>query len=108
MTPPSVGELELAVLLTIARLGPDAYGASIRRSLLERTGREHAVGTMFTTLQRIEAKGLVVSSTSEPTAVRGGRARRCFQLTKLGARVLQDARQASAALWKGVPRVTTA
>ncbi|MEP7002371.1 MAG: PadR family transcriptional regulator [bacterium] len=108
MTLPSVGELELAVMLTIARLGANAYGASIRRTLLERTGRDHAVGTVFTTLQRIEAKGLVVSSISEPTAVRGGRAKRCFQLTRLGAQVMQDARQVNAALWKGVPRVTTA
>ncbi len=103
MNLPSLGELELAVLLTIARLDADAYGANVRRSLLERTGRDHAVGTIYTTLERILAKGLVVSTTSEPIAARGGRSRRCFRLTNLGAQVLRNARQVNVALWKGVP-----
>src|SRR5215211_2388643 len=89
---PSIGDLELAVLLTVARLGDDAYGASVRRALSERTGRDHSVGAVYTTLQRIEEKGLVTSSLSEPTAVRGGRSKRSFRLTNLGSRVLQHAR----------------
>src|SRR5215207_4394353 len=88
---PSVGDLELAVLLTVARLGDEAYGASIRRALSERTGRDHSVGAVYTTLLRLEQKGLAKSSVSEPTPVRGGRAKRCFQLTSLGARTLRHA-----------------
>jgi PadR family transcriptional regulator, regulatory protein PadR len=107
MSLPSIGELELAVLLTVARLEHDAYGANIRRDLSVRTGREHAIGAVYTTLQRIESKGLVESQMSEPTAVRGGRSKRCFQVTRLGARVLHQARTARTALWKDIPALGT-
>lgn len=100
---PSVGDLELAVLLTIARLGDGAYGAAIRRALSERTGRDHSIGAVYTTLLRIEQKGLVTSAMSESTPVRGGRAKRCFQVTSLGARTLRHARDVNTALWKGIP-----
>ncbi len=100
---PTIGELELAVLLTVARLDGEAYGVSIRRELAARTGRDHALGAVYTTLQRIENKGLVVSSMSEPTAVRGGRAKRCFRVTSLGSRVIQHAHTVNRALWKGIP-----
>lgn len=100
---PTVGELELAVLLTVARLERDAYGASVRRELAARTGRDHALGAIYMTLQRIETKGLVVSSMSEPTAVRGGRARRCFRVTSLGARVMRHAHDVKNALWEDLP-----
>jgi DNA-binding PadR family transcriptional regulator len=108
MTLPTVGELELAVLLTVARLAGEAYGASVRRELVARTGRDHALGAIYTTLQRIENKGLVVSSMSEPAAVRGGRARRCFRITALGSRVIRDAHNVRSALWKGIPTWSTA
>jgi DNA-binding PadR family transcriptional regulator len=104
---PTVGHLELAVLLTVARLGPEAYGASIRRELTGRTGRDHALGAIHTTLQRIEDKGLVVSMMSEPIAVRGGRARRCFRVTNLGSRVIRHARTVESALWQGIPNWST-
>ncbi|MEP6492138.1 MAG: PadR family transcriptional regulator [bacterium] len=100
---PTIGELELAALLTVARLGHDAYGASIRRDLSARAERDYAVGAIYTTMQRLEDKRLVTSSMSEPTAVRGGRAKRCFRLTALGGRVLAQQRQMKEALWKGVP-----
>jgi DNA-binding PadR family transcriptional regulator len=103
MRPPSLGELELAALLTVARLGDDAYGASIRRDLSERSHRDHSVGAIYTTLQRLEDKGLITSSMSEPLAVRGGRARRCYRVTAAGERALNHERDVRAALWKGVP-----
>jgi PadR family transcriptional regulator PadR len=100
---PTVGELELAVLLTVVRLDGEAYGANVRRELAARTGRDHALGAIYMTLQRIEAKGLVVSSMSEPTAVRGGRAKRCFRVTSLGSRVMRHAHGVKSALWKDLP-----
>jgi DNA-binding PadR family transcriptional regulator len=103
MKPVSIGELELAALLTVARLGVDAYGASIRRDLSERSRRDHSVGAIYTTLQRLEDKGLITSMMSEPTAVRGGRARRCYRVTGAGERALHRERDVRTALWKGVP-----
>jgi DNA-binding PadR family transcriptional regulator len=103
MNPPSLGSLELTVLLAVARLGEEAYGVAIRRDLAERTGREHSIGAVYTTLQRLEDKGLLRSRSSEPLPVRGGRSRRCFELTGAGARALQEARAQTASVWAGVP-----
>lgn len=103
MRPPSPGSLELTILLAVARLGGDAFGAEIRRDLAERTGREHSIGAVYTTLQRLEDKGLLRSASSEPIPVRGGRSRRCFALTGAGARALQEAQAQTASVWSGVP-----
>lgn len=104
MRPPahSIGSLELAALLAVARLGDEAYGAAVRRDLEERTGREYSVGAIHTTLQRLEDKRLLASRTTAPLPTRGGRSRRVFTLTSAGARALRDARQQAASLWAGV------
>jgi len=103
MDQPSVGELELAALLAVVRLGEQAYGASIRRDLSERARRDYAIGAIYTTLQRLEDKKLITSSMSEPTAVRGGRAKRCYRATPAGDAVLRRERRAAAAMWQGIP-----
>lgn len=102
MAAPSLGTLELAALLAVARLGEDAYGLAVRRDLAARTGRDYSVGAVYTTLQRLEDKGLLTSRASEPLPVRGGRSRRLFTLTDAGARALRDAERRAASLWAGV------
>jgi DNA-binding PadR family transcriptional regulator len=104
----SIGRLELAALLAVARLGREAYGVAIQRDLLDRTGRDHAPGAMYTTLQRLEDKGLLKSHTGDPLPVRGGRARRYYALTGAGARALREARRGEAALWAGIGRIRPA
>lgn len=99
---PSVGSLELATLLTVARLGDEAYGLAVRHDLAERTGRDYSVGAVYTTLQRLEDKGLLSSHASDPLPVRGGRSRRHFTLTGAGARAIRDAERHAASLWAGV------
>jgi PadR family transcriptional regulator, regulatory protein PadR len=102
MTIPSLGTFELSMLLTVARLGDDAYGLAIRRDLSERTEREHSAGAVYTTLQRLEDKGLLSSRASAPLPVRGGRSRRYYALTGTGALALRHAERAAASLWAGV------
>ncbi len=102
MTDAPLGPLELVVLLAVARLGDGAYGLAIRRDLAARTGRDHSVGAIYTTLGRLEGKGLVASRTSDPLPVRGGRARREFRLTAPGERALREARRAAASVWDGL------
>jgi len=73
----SVAEFELLVLLATLRLGPDeAYTVSIAADIAERTGRSVRRANVFTTLQRLEAKGLVSTRLSEPREERGARPRR--------------------------------
>ena len=88
-------------MLAVARLAESAYGLAIRRDLAERTGRDHSVGAVYTTLQRLEDKGFLTSRASEPLPVRGGRSRRYFKLTGAGARALRDAERQAASLWAG-------
>ena len=99
---PRLGSFELAALLAVARLGRDAYGLAIRRDLSDRTGHAYSVGAVYTTLQRLEAKGLLKSHTTDPLPVRGGRSRRHFTITGAGSRALRAAERDAAALWAGV------
>ncbi len=98
----SLGALELAALLAVARLGSDAYGLAVRRVLADRLGRDYSVGAVYTTLQRLEDKGLLRSRASDPLPVRGGRSRRHFTLTAAGTRALREAERRAASLWDGL------
>lgn len=102
MTTFGLGTLELAALLAVARLGDQAYGLAVRQELSTRTGREHSVGAIYTTLQRLEDKGLLVSHASAPMPVRGGRSRRHFSLTGVGTRAIRDAERQATSLWRGL------
>lgn len=103
----SVGALELNVLLAVARLAADAYGLAIRRDVSARLRHDYSVGAIYTTLQRLEEKGLVASHTTGPTPRRGGRSRRQFTLTSAGRRALQQAQRLAAAAWSGVGSLIT-
>jgi PadR family transcriptional regulator PadR len=81
----ALGEFEQVVLLAILRLGDEAYGASIRAEIEACTGREPTPGALYTTLDRLEAKKMVRSRMGEPTAQRGGRAKRFFLVTQKGS-----------------------
>ena len=98
----TLGTLELATLLAVARLRDKAYGLAIRRDLAARTGRDYSVGAIYTTLQRLEDKGLLASRHSEPLPVRGGRSRRHFALTGAGERALREAERHATSIWAGI------
>ena len=99
-----LGEFEQLILLALVRLGPDAYGATVRREIEERAGREVSISAVYTTLERLEQKGLVRSRIGEPTPERGGRRRRHFALLPLGARSLRDAYRAISGMTAGIER----
>lgn len=90
-------EFELYLLMAVARLGRDAYGAAMRREIEERSGRPVSMGAVYATLGRLSDKGLVRSERSEPLPVQGGRSRRLYQLTPAGRR---DMRHSLEALWR--------
>jgi DNA-binding PadR family transcriptional regulator len=99
---PALGEFEQVVLLAILRLDDDAYGVTIRREIAERTEREPAPGALYTTLDRLEEKGLVRSEYGDPTPERGGRAKRYFTVTGQGVRAVARAQRAYQRLLKGL------
>lgn len=85
---PVLGEFELLVLLSLFHLGNGAYGAAIQRDIRERAGRDAAVGTLYMTLGRLEAKQMVVSYVGDPTRARGGRRRKHYVIAGGGERAL--------------------
>ena len=80
---PRVAEFEELVLLAIAGLHESAYGAAIGQRL-EHAGRKVVVGALYTTLKRLERKGMIVSTLGEATATRGGKAKTYCVLTPIG------------------------
>ena len=97
-----LGEFEELVLLAVARLEGVGYGVSVRREIEKRAGRAPALGAVYATLARLEQKGCVRSREGEKTPMRGGRARRPFALTSLGASTLRASREAQERLWEGL------
>jgi PadR family transcriptional regulator, regulatory protein PadR len=104
MAPPPVnlGEFEQLILLAILRLHDDAYGVTIRAELADRAGRQVAPGALYTTLERLETKGLISSRMSDPTPQRGGRAKRHVTVTPVGRKALTRALQAYERLLDGL------
>src|SRR6202049_4162614 len=100
-----LGGFELLVLLSLIRLGDDAYGVPISDAIEESSGREVGLGRVYITLDRLESKGLVSSRLGEPTPERGGRAKTYFHITAKGLREVRQARRTLISLWRGVPEL---
>ena len=97
-----LGEFEQTVMLALLKSGNRAYGAMIRSVLLQTIQRDVAIGALYSTMDRLEKKGLVVSELGEPTAARGGRAKRYFQVTAKGEQALIRSLDAMQKMWDGV------
>ena len=100
-----LGEFELMILLALIRLGDDAYGVPISKELLETTGRDVALGSVYAALDRLEQKEYVSSMLGDPTPARGGRAKRYFRVTPKGLREAKMTRKALISLWRGIPQL---
>ncbi len=96
-----IGQFEQAVLLSLIRLGDDAYGRAILHETQTRLNRDVSAGAVYATLERLEAKGLASSRLAPGTAIRGGRARRYYTPTGAAIRALNEAKSATDALWQG-------
>jgi PadR family transcriptional regulator, regulatory protein PadR len=97
-----LGDFEQLVLLGVLRLGDDAYGAAIRQEIHARSGRDVSINAVYTTLERLQAKGLVRSWVGEPTAQRGGRRRKFYALRPAGDAALRQAYRAFTAMAGGL------
>lgn len=84
----SVGEFEQLVLFAVVRLEGEASAVTIRQDIESRTSRTVSAGALYTALDRLEARGFVVSRLGEPTAVRGGKRKRLYTIEPAGARAL--------------------
>ena len=94
-----LGEFEYLMLTAVARLGEGAYGVRIRQEIEDATGRPCSLGALYTTIERLESKGLVKTSMGDPTPQRGGRPKRMVRITPKGT-------QAASAFYNAVMRVS--
>jgi PadR family transcriptional regulator PadR len=100
-----VGRFEFQVMVAVLALHGDGYAVSIREAVEEQSGRIVARGALYTTLARLEEKGLVRSSLGEATPVRGGRPKRYYDVTPAGREALRATRDELAKPWRGAGRL---
>jgi DNA-binding PadR family transcriptional regulator len=98
-----LGEFEHLVLLAVLSLGRDAYGVAIIRELQRRAGRRVTRAALYVALRRLEEKGWLRSELGEPTAERGGRAKRYFRVTPAALARLRRTRDVLADFWAAIP-----
>jgi DNA-binding PadR family transcriptional regulator len=85
-----LGEFEYVLITTAAGLGENAYGAAIREEIEATTERKCSMGALYTTIDRLEKKGLLKTWMGEATPQRGGRAKRMVRVTALGAHAAKE------------------
>lgn len=95
-----LGAFEEQILIAVLRTRDEAYGMGVRREIERITGRELAIGAVYATLDRVEAKGLLRSTRRRIEG--GGRTRRVFAVTAAGVRALADTHAMRERLWRGV------
>jgi PadR family transcriptional regulator len=87
------------MLTAATRLGDDAYGAAIRQEIEDATGSPCSIGALYTTLDRLEHKGLIKTWMGDPTPERGGRPKRMVRVTAKGI-------EAASSFYNAVRRVS--
>ncbi len=97
-----LGAFEEIVLLALVHLGDNAYGMTVRREIEDRSGRAVSIGAVYSTLDRLESKGLVFSTYSNGSESRRGRAKRYFKLEPEGAKSLSRSSEILANMWRGL------
>jgi DNA-binding PadR family transcriptional regulator len=90
------------LLLAIVGLGDAAYGVTIRRAIEEQTGRNVSAGAVYTTLGRLETRGLVASREGETAPERTGMRRRYYKVRPEGARQIQRSMRHVEAMARGL------
>ncbi|MEO8636765.1 MAG: helix-turn-helix transcriptional regulator [Gemmatimonadales bacterium] len=99
-----LGEFEQLILFAILQAGTEAYGAVIQREIESRAGRSASLGAVYTTLQRLEDKGLIASRVGDPLPERGGRRRKYYLVKPAGVRHLESSLAALRQMTLGLPR----
>jgi PadR family transcriptional regulator len=102
-----IGEFEYLILSAAERLGEEAYGAAIRQQIEAATKRRCSIGALYTTLDRLEAKGFIRTWMGDPTPQRGGRQKRMVRITARGIRAATEFYSTITQLSRGVSWETT-
>ncbi len=99
-----LGEFEEIVILTIGILNNEAYSVSIKEEIEARLARSVSMGALHTALRRLEDKGYLKSYAGEATEERAGRPKRYFEITAMGKKAMQYAKETREQLWRAIPK----
>lgn len=97
-----LGEFEHVTLLGIMQLDDNAYGVTIRQYLKDSINRDVALGALYSTIERLEKKGLVATYKGEAKAERGGKAKKMVKVTAQGVSAIRSTKEQFRILWQGV------
>ena len=103
-----LGEFEQLVLLALLRLDRAGYGITVRDELVRQAGRDVSLGTVYKTLLRLEAKGLIQAHIGDPTPARGGRRKKHYVVAPRGKAALMRSLAALRKLSRGLDQALTA
>lgn len=98
-----LGDFEEVILLFVGILDTDAYAFRIAEEFESQTGRSVSIGSVHSTLVRLEEKGFLKSEMGNATAERGGRRKRIFSITAYGKKILKESRDFKVSLWEQLP-----
>jgi len=87
----NLGEFEQLVLAALLILGENGYGITLHEQVekLASGVRSVSLGSVYTTLDRLEQKGYVKSWFGGATDERGGRSKRFFEIQAAGELALK-------------------
>lgn len=105
MTKKHLGELEQMVILAVLQAAEEAYGVNLLAVLEERGGRKVSPGALYSTLDRLEGKGMLTSAYGDPEPGRGGKPKRFMSVTPAGSKALRAARSSWARMSEGLDEV---
>ena len=98
-----LGDFEETLLLIVGILRDEAYAFKIAEEFEEQTKKSTSIGAVHSTLDRLHKKGFLKSAMGEPTAERGGRRKRIYEITAEGHKVLELSRDLKVSLWSQFP-----
>lgn len=98
-----LGDFEETLMLITGILGEEAYAFKIAEEYEVQTKKPTSIGAVHSTLERLGKKGFLKSAMGEPTAERGGRRKRIYQITGEGHKALELSRDLKVSLWKQFP-----
>ena len=103
----SITRTEELILLSILQLREDAYLVAIQDHLSKITEKKISLTSVHLPLSRLEKNGLVEGSLGEATAVRGGRRKKIYTITKFGFEALEEHKRINDALWRDYRKLAT-
>ena len=98
-------KFEEQILLSVWKLGENAYGITIYNYIKELTGKKLAIGGIYFPLERLVKRRFLDAFKGEPTPMRGGQSKRYYRLTKRGIEALKKAKETQDAFWEGLPDI---